>query len=58
MSPTEIQDRAYLRGIKLSVLLKYAGINYSTWWRWKQGKFQPRAASLAKIQKALSQPKK
>lgn len=58
MSPTEITDLAAKRGIKLSALLKIAGINYSTWWRWQQGKYQPRAASLEKIKKALNQPKK
>lgn len=58
MTPTEITEQAAKRGIKVSRLLKDAGINHSTWWRWQRGKFQPRASSLSRIKKALNTKKK
>ena len=58
MTPTEITDLAAKRGIKIARLLKDAGIDHSTWWRWRHGKFQPRASSVERITKALNAKKK
>lgn len=58
MTPTEITDLAQRRGLKMSVVLKAAGINHSTWWRWQHGKYQPRAESVERIRKALNAKKK
>jgi len=54
MTTTEIEDRAGAIGQPIASILLLAGVNRSTWWRWKTGKFQPRAASLARINIALA----
>lgn len=58
MTPTEITDLAERRGLKMSDVLKTAGLNHSTWWRWRHGKYQPRAESIERIKKALQTKKK
>jgi hypothetical protein len=54
MTTTEIEDRVKAAGQPIAGILLLAGVNRSTWWRWKTGKFQPRAASLARINIALA----
>jgi predicted transcriptional regulator len=49
MTTTEIETKAAEVGHSISGLLILAGINRATWWRWKTGKFQPRAASIKRI---------
>jgi transcriptional regulator with XRE-family HTH domain len=58
VTPTEITALAERRGLKMSDVLKAAGINHSTWWRWQRGKYQPRAESVERIKKALNAKKK
>jgi len=55
VSITALAER---RGLKMSDVLKAAGINHSTWWRWQRGKYQPRAESVERIKKALNAKKK
>jgi hypothetical protein len=54
MTTTEIEDRIKAAGYTITGVLLLAGVNRSTWWRWKTGKFQPRAVSLARINIALA----
>ena len=54
MTTTEIEARAKAAGHSLSGILILAGINRATFWRWKTGKFQPRAASLYRIRIILA----
>jgi len=54
MTTTEIESRAQDAGLTITGLLTLAGINRATWWRWKTGRFAPRAASLARINIALA----
>jgi len=54
MTTTEIESRVKAAGYTITGILLLAGVNRSTWWRWKTGKFQPRAASLARINIALA----
>jgi hypothetical protein len=49
MTTTEIESRAKAAGHSISGVLILAGVNRATFWRWKTGKFQPRAASIARI---------
>jgi len=53
MTTTEIETKAAEVGHSISGLLILAGINRATWWRWKTGKFQPRAASLSRIRSII-----
>ena len=58
MTTTEIENRAKAAGHSLSGILILAGINRATFWRWKTGKFQPRAASLKCILHVLNELKR
>jgi predicted transcriptional regulator len=49
VTTTEIESRAKAAGHTITGLLILAGVNRATWWRWKTGKFQPRAASIKRI---------
>jgi hypothetical protein len=53
MTTTEIEARAKAAGYSLSGILILAGVNRATFWRWKTGKFQPRAASVERIRYVL-----
>jgi hypothetical protein len=49
MTTTEIETRAKAAGHTVTGVLVLAGVNRATFWRWKTGRFQPRAASLSRI---------
>ena len=49
MTATEIEARAKAAGYSLSGILILARVNRATFWRWKTGKFEPRAASIKRI---------
>jgi transcriptional regulator with XRE-family HTH domain len=53
MTTTEIESRAKAAGHTIASILALAGVNRATFWRWKTGKFQPRAASLARIRSII-----
>jgi hypothetical protein len=53
MTTTEIESRAKATGHTIAGVLILAGVNRATWWRWKTGKFQPRAASLSRIRSII-----
>ena len=55
MTTTEIEARAKAAGHSLSGILILAGLNRATFWRWKTGRFQPRAASIKRILDILQQ---
>ena len=55
MTTTQIEARAKAAGYSLSGILILAGVNRATWWRWKTGKFQPRAASIKRILDILNE---
>ena len=54
MTTTEIESRANAAGLTLSGLLTLAGVNRATFWRWKTGRFAPRAASVERIRGILN----
>lgn len=54
MTSNEIEARAEKRGMTIAELLRAAGINRVTWWRWKTGRFQPRAATVERILEILA----
>jgi predicted transcriptional regulator len=56
MTTTEIESRAKAAGRTIASILILAGVNRATFWRWKTGKFQPRAASLKRILDILEKP--
>lgn len=49
----DIERRAKAAGVSMASLLSKAGLNESTWWRWKQGKSSPLLSSLDKVSKAI-----
>ena len=49
MTTTEIESRAKAAGHSISGILILAGVNRATFWRWKTGRFRPRAASIERI---------
>jgi transcriptional regulator with XRE-family HTH domain len=54
MKTNEIEARAEKRGMTIAELLRAAVINRATWWRWKTGRFQPRAATVERILEILA----
>ena len=56
MTTTEIESRAKAAGYTITGVLTLAGVNRATFWRWKTGRFQPRAASLKRILDILERP--
>lgn len=54
MTTTEIETRAKAAGHSISGILILAGINRATFWRWKTGRFRPRAASVERIRGILT----
>lgn len=55
MTTTEqIEAEAAQKGWRMSALCKAAGVNYSTWWRWKSNRYEPRAASVSKLRRILN----
>ena len=55
MTTTEIEARAKAVGYTIAEALILARVNRATWWRWKTGKFQPRAASIKRILDILNE---
>jgi hypothetical protein len=53
MTTTEIETRAKAAGHSISGVLILAGVSRATFWRWKTGKFQPRAASIFRIRSII-----
>ena len=58
MNTADIQARASKAGITIPDLLKRAGVNRATWWRWSTGQFQPRAGTVERIEAALKPRRK
>lgn len=55
MTTTEIEDAVKASGYTLTCILILARVNRATFWRWKTGKFQPRAASVERIRYVINQ---
>jgi hypothetical protein len=55
MTTTEIEQEAAKIGHSIAGVLAIAGISRATWWRWKTGRFAPRASSVAKIRYVLNE---
>lgn len=49
----DIEQRSAAINLPIKTVLTDAGIDWSTWWRWKQGKSSPTIASFNKLQRAL-----
>lgn len=49
----DIEQRTARINTPVKDLLDAVGIDWSTWWRWKQGKTSPTVASLTKITREL-----
>jgi hypothetical protein len=54
----DIEARAQREGLPIADVLATAGVNRSTWWRWKTGRFQPRAETVDRIEAALKLSRK
>ncbi len=49
----KIEQRASNLGIKISAVLSEAGVDYSTWWRWRKGETSPTVKSIMVINEVL-----
>ena len=58
MTTTDIESRASKAGITIKDLLRKAGVNRATWWRWSTGQFKPRAGTVERIEAALKPRRK
>lgn len=54
----DIERRAAVINTPVKDLLDAVGIDWSTWWRWKQAKTSPTVASLMKITRELESREK
>jgi predicted DNA-binding transcriptional regulator AlpA len=54
MNCNEIERQVVNLGSSLPRVLELAGISRATWWRWKTGRFAPRAASVERIKAVLA----
>jgi transcriptional regulator with XRE-family HTH domain len=49
----QFEDDCAKAGVSVPDVLKDAGVAQSTWWRWKNDRFEPRGATLRKLREAL-----
>lgn len=54
LAPAEIEERAYIARLSMVAVCKKAGINHSTWIRWKLGKTKPGIRVYEKLIAATS----
>lgn len=50
---SDIEQRAAGADIKMSEVLRLAGVAQTTWWRWGEGHFEPRIKTLRRVRTAL-----
>jgi predicted transcriptional regulator len=55
MTTTEIEKKAEEIGLSITGVLTLAGISRATWWRWKTGRFAPRASSVVRIIRVINE---
>ncbi len=41
-------------GVQIAQALKNAGVAQSTYWRWKNGKFEPKSATIRRLYEAIA----
>lgn len=51
----DLERMADLVGVPMPVALAHAGIAYTTWWRWRAKRVEPRASTLRKLQLVLAE---
>jgi len=54
----DIERRTAQINTPVKTILEAVGIDWSTWWRWKQSKTSPTVASLMKITRELERREK
>lgn len=54
----DIEDRCAKINLPVSNVLEDAGVDWSTWWRWKQGKSSPTLGTLSRVTSALEKREK
>ena len=50
----QIEADAARNGVTMTEACRKAGVNYSTWWRWRRSKHEPRSSKLDAIRKAIN----
>lgn len=53
----QIEADAAKHGVTMTEACRRAGVNYSTWWRWRHSKTEPRTSNLDRVRKAISKAK-
>jgi DNA-binding phage protein len=54
----DIERRCADINTPVSTVLEDAGVDWSTWWRWHQGKSSPTLGTLSRVTSALDQREK
>jgi transcriptional regulator with XRE-family HTH domain len=49
----QIEAAATKRGLTMTDVCRSAGVNYSTWWRWRKARTEPRSSKLDRIRCAV-----
>lgn len=49
----QLEADAAVSGVEMEAVLKQAGVAGTTWWRWKEKRFEPRAATVRRMREAL-----
>lgn len=49
----KIEADAARKGVTMTDACRKAGVNYSTWWRWRHAKTEPRTSKLESVRKAI-----
>lgn len=52
---THIELRAAQLRTPVAAILDAAGVNWSSWWRWKNGKASPTLSTVQRIERALDE---
>ena len=55
MTTDTVQIYAMRLHMPVAKFIELCNVNRATWWRWKTGRFQPRAATVAKIEATFQQ---
>lgn len=54
----QIEHDAHKRGLTMTEVCRRAGIDYSTWWRWKSSKSDPRTSKVERMREAIKRKMK
>jgi transposase-like protein len=54
----QIEADAARNGVTMTEACRRAGVNYSTWWRWRHSKHEPRSSKLDRLRETVNATRK